>query len=392
MIVVHRNKSNFQSINEIGVNTNQEYSFFTGKNVPMVWAAVRAIDKDTGTVTVQTDRGYMIPGVRVCVFGGYNHANKQGYSGKKIYPEIDSVVLVAFPSDGVPVTLGSAFFIESTNDQKKLIEADDVNIERTIKTAGWNIAYDNATGSIEIKDDNYIKDDDQKKKDAEDFVLSFDKEKHAFNLVWWKKKLNFAIDDKGGFTFSLHSGDDSDKELFTLKVADDGSKVETCLQNDSDVKTLSTTEPGKQTIEVGGNKITIDGSSSGSEKIEVTDGKSKITLDATQGTFSVADGNNNTIESSSSGLTIASAMNSEIALGTTVDIKSAVGSLADKLDELWGCVSDLAQNCLTHSHPGSTSSGAPAAHTCTIVPDAGSFASSFAQIQAKKELVSLVTQ
>ena len=40
MIVVRKNRSNFQSINEIGVNTNQEYSFFTGKNVPMVWAAV----------------------------------------------------------------------------------------------------------------------------------------------------------------------------------------------------------------------------------------------------------------------------------------------------------------------------------------------------------------
>lgn len=391
MIVVRKNKSDFRSINETGVNFSQENSFFTGKNVPMVWAAVREIDKTNGTVTVQTDRGYMIPGVRVCVFGSYNHANKQGYSGKKVYPEIDSLILIAFPSDGVPVALGSAFFIESSNDKDKLIDADDVNIERTIKTAGWNVAYDNATGSIEIKDDNYIKDDDQKKKDAEDFILSFDKEKHAFNLVWWKKKLNFAIDDKGGFTFSLHSGDDSDKELFALSVADDGSKVETCLQNDSGVKTLSTTEPGKQTIEVGGNKITIDGSS-GAEKIEVTVGKSTITLDAPQGTFSVTDGNNNKIESSSSGLTIASAMNSEIALGTTVDIKSAVGSLADKLDELWGCVSDLAQNCLTHSHPGSTSSGAPAAHTCTIVPDAGSFASSFAQIQAKKELVSLVTQ
>ena len=55
-------------------------------------------------------------------------------------------------------------------------------------------------------------------------------------------------------------------------------------------------------------------------------------------------------------------------------------------------MSDLAQSCLTHSHPGSTSSGAPTAHTCTIVPDAGSFASSFAQIQAKQKLVSLVTQ
>ena len=391
MIVVHRNKSNFHSINETGIQNMMDNSFYAGKNIPMTWAAVRAIDKDTGTVTVQTDRGYMIPGVRVCVFGSYNHANKQGYSGTKIYPEIDSVVLVAFPSDGVPVTLGSAFFMESSNDKDKLIDADDVNIERTIKTAGWNIAYDNAKGSIEIKDDNYIKDDDQKKKDAEDFVLSFDKEKHAFNLVWWKKKLNFAIDDKGGFTFSLHSGDDSDNELFTVSVADDGSKVETCLQKDN-VKTLSTTEPGRQTIEVGGNKITIDGSTSGAEKIEVTDGKSTITLDATQGTFSVADGNNNTIESSSSGLTIASAMNGKIALGTTVDIKSAVGSLADKLNELWGCVSDLAQSCLTHSHPGSTSSGAPAAHTCTIVPDAGSFASSFAQIQAKQKLVSLVTQ
>ena len=102
------------------------------------------------------------------------------------------------------------------------------------------------------------------------------------------------------------------------------------MQKDN-VKTLSTTEPGKQTIEVGGNKITIDGSTSGAEKIEVTVGKSTITLDAPQGTFSVTDGNNNKIESSSSGLTIASAMNSEIALGTTVDIKSAVGSLADKL-------------------------------------------------------------
>lgn len=391
MIVVRKNKSNFQSINETGVNFSQENSFFTGKNVPMVWAAVREIDKKNGTVTVQTDKGYMIRGVRVCVFGTYNHANKQGYSGKKVYPEIDSVVLVAFPSDGVPVALGSAFFIESSNDKDKLIDADDTAVERTIKTAGWNCSYNQTTGSIEIKDDNYIKDDDQKKKDAEDFILSFDKEKHAFNLVWWKKKLNFAIDDKGGFTFSLHSGDDSDTELFTLSVADDGSKVETCLQKDG-VKTLSTTEPGKQTIEVGGNEITIDGSTSGAEKIEVTDGKSKIALDAAQGTFSVADGNNNKIESSSSGLTIASAMNSEIALGTTVDIKSAVGSLADKLDELWGCVSDLAQSCLTHSHPGSTSTGAPAAHTCTIVPDAGSFASSFAQIQAKKELVSLVTQ
>ena len=391
MIVVHKNRSNFQSINEIGVNTNQEYSFFTGKNVPMVWAAVREIDKKNGTVTVQTDRGYMIPGVRVCVFGSYNHANKQGYSGTKIYPEIDSVVLVAFPSDGVPVTLGSAFFMESSNDKDKLIDADDVNIERTIKTAGWNIAYDNAKGSIEIKDDNFIQDDDQKKKDAKDFVLSFDKEKHAFNLVWWKKKLNFAIDDKGGFTFSLHSGDDSDKELFTLKVADDGSKVETCLQNDSDVKTLSTTEPGKQTIEVGGNKITIDGSTSGTEKIEVTDGKSTITLDATQGTFSVADGNNNTIESSSSGLKMSSST-SHLDLGALIELKNNAGSLKSMIEDLWTELSSLATACSTHSHPGSTSSGSPFAHTCTIVPDAGSFVSNTINIETKKGLVSSVTQ
>ena len=390
MIVVHRNKSNFHSINETGIQNMMDNSFYAGKNIPMTWAAVRAIDKDTGTVTVQTDRGYMIPGVRVCVFGGYNHANKQGYSGKKIYPEIDSVVLVAFPSDGVPVTLGSAFFIESTNDQKKLIEADDVNIERTIKTAGWNIAYDNATGSIEIKDDNYIKDDDQKKKDAEDFVLSFDKEKHAFNLVWWKKKLNFAIDDKGGFTFSLHSGDDSDKELLTLKVADDGSKVETCLKNDK-VETVSTTEPGKQTIKVGGNEITIDGSTSGTEKIEVTDGKSTITLDATQGTFSVADGNNNTIESSSSGLKMSSST-SHLDLGALIELKNNAGSLKSMIEDLWTELSSLATACSTHSHPGSTSSGSPFAHTCTIVPDAGSFVSNTINIETKKGLVSSVTQ
>lgn len=390
MIVVRKNKSNFRSINETGVNFSQENSFFTGKNVPMVWAAVREIDKTNGTVTVQTDRGYMIRGVRVCVFGSYNHANKQGYSGKKVYPEIDSLVLVAFPSDGVPVALGSAFFIESSNDKDKLIDADDVNIERTIKTAGWNVAYDNATGSIEIKDDNYIKDDDQKKKDAEDFILFFDKEKHAFNLVWWKKKLNFAIDDKGGFTFSLHSGDDSDKELFALSVADDGSKVETCLQNDSGVKTLSTTEPGKQTIEVGGNKITIDGSS-GAEKIEVTDGKSTITLDATQGTFSVADGNNNKIESSSSGLKMSSSTSS-LDLGTLIELKNNTGSLKGMIEDLWTELSSLATACSTHSHPGSTSSGSPFAHTCTIVPDAGSFVSNTVNIETKKGLVSSVTK
>ena len=390
MIVVRKNRSNFQSINEIGVNTNQEYSFFTGKNVPMVWAAVREIDKKNGTVTVQTDKGYMIRGVRVCVFGTYNHANKQGYSGTKIYPEIDSVVLVAFPSDGVPVTLGSAFFMESSNDKDKLIDADDVNIERTIKTAGWNIAYDNAKGSIEIKDDNYIKDDDQKKKDAEDFVLSFDKEKHAFNLVWWKKKLNFAIDDKGGFTFSLHSGDDSDNELFTLKVADDGSKVETCLKNDK-VETVSTTEPGKQTIKVGGNEITIDGSTSGAEEIEVKNGKNTIALNAAQGTFSIQDGNNNTIESSSSGLKMSSST-SHLDLGALIELKNNAGSLKSMIEDLWTELYSLATACSTHSHPGSSSSGSPFAHTCTIVADAGSFASSFAQIQAKKELVSLVTQ
>ena len=390
MIVVHRNKSNFHSINETGIQNMMDNSFYAGKNIPMTWAAVRAIDKDTGTVTVQTDRGYMIPGVRVCVFGTYNHANKQGYSGKKVYPEIDSVVLVAFPSDGVPVALGSAYFIESSNDKDKLIDADDVNIERTIKTAGWNIAYDNTKGSIEIKDDNYIKDDDQKKKDAEDFVLSFDKEKHAFNLVWWKKKLNFAIDDKGGFTFSLHSGDDSDKELFTVSIADDGSEVKTCLKNDK-VETVSTTEPGKQTIKVGGNEITIDGSTSGAEKIEVTDGKSTITLDATQGTFSVADGNNNTIESSSSGLKMSSSTSS-LDLGALIELKNNTGSLKGMIEDLWTELSSLATACSTHSHPGSSSSGSPFAHTCTIVADAGSFVSNTINIETKKGLVSSVTK
>lgn len=386
MIVVHRNKSNFHSINETGIQNMMDNSFYAGKNIPMTWAAVRAIDKDTGTVTVQTDRGYMIPGVRVCVFGTYNHANKQGYSGKKVYPEIDSVVLVAFPSDGVPVTLGSAYFIESSNDKDKLIDADDVNIERTIKTAGWNIAYDNAKGSIEIKDDNYIQDDDQKKKDAEDFVFSFDKEKHAFNLVWWKKKLNFAIDDKGGFTFSLHSGDDSDKELFTVSIADDGSEVKTCLKNDK-VETVSTTEPGKQTIKVGGNEITIDGSTSGAEKIEVTDGKSTITLDATQGTFSVADGNNNEITSSSSGMKISTSMSS-LDLGEFIELKNNAGSLKSMIEDLWGEVSSLAQSCLAHNHTG-VSEGSPFAHT--IKPDT-SFTSNLVNIELKGKLVPFITK
>lgn len=389
MIVVHKNKSNFQSINETGARSMIDNSFYAGKNIPMTWAIVREINKDTGTVTVQTDRGYTIPGVRVCVFGSYNHANKQGFSGRKVYPEIDSVVLVAFPSDGVPVTLGSAFFAESSNDKEKLIDADDVNIERTIKTAGWNFSYDNETGSVEIKDDNYIKDDDQKKTDAEDFILSFDKEKHAFNLVWWKKKLNFAIDDKGGFTFSLHSGDDSDKELFTLKVADDGSKIETLLQNDS-VKNQITAEPGKQTIEVGGNSITIDGSTSGTEKIEVTDGKSTVTLDAAQGTFSVKDGNNNAIESGSSGLKMSSSTSS-LDLGAMIELKNSAGSLKSMIDDLWSELSSLAQACSTHSHAGSTSSGSPFAHTCTIVPDAG-FVLCNTTIGTKKGLVASVTK
>lgn len=389
MIVVHKNKSNFSSMNEIGNRSMADNSFYAGKNIPMTWAVVREIHKDTGTVTVQTERGYTIPGVRVCVFGSYNHANKKGYSGKKIYPEIDSVVLIAFPSDGVPVTLGSAFFVESSNDKEKLIDADEANIERTIKTAGWNVAYDNETGSVEIKDDNYIKDDDQKKTDAQDFILSFDKEKHAFNLVWWKKKLNFAVDDKGGFTFSLYSGDDSDKELFTLKIADDGSKVETLLQNDS-VKTVSTAEPGKQTLEVGGNKITIDGSTSGAEKIEVTDGKSKITLDATQGTFSVAD-DNNKIESRSSGLKMSSATSS-LDLGEVIELKNNAGSLKGMIDDLWRELSSLATACSTHSHPGSISSGSPFSHNCAIMPDLSSFLSNKANIEIKQGLVSSVTR
>lgn len=389
MIVVHTNKSNFDSVNETGSQNMMANSFYGGKNIPLTWAIVREIDEKHATVTVQTDRGYMIPGVRVCVFGAYNHANKQGFSGKKVYPEIDSVVLVAFPSDGVPVTLGSAFFAESSADKNKLIDSDNSEVERTIKTAGWNYSYNQTTGSIELKDDNYIKDDDQKKDDAKDFILSFDKEKHTFNLIWWKKKLNFTIDENCGFTFSLHSGDDSDKELFTFKVADDGSKVETLLQNDN-TKTSVTQEPGKHSIQVGDNvKIDIDGSS-GSEKIKTTDGKNKLTFDAAQGTFTIEDGNKNKIESSSSGLKMSS-VSSSLDLGSVIELKNTAGGLKSMIDDLWSELSDLVTACSTHNHLGSTSSGSPFAHNCTIVPDAG-FAKNLGTIQTKKALVAAITK
>lgn len=336
------NRSNFDcQIREEYLEMVKESSA-GGKSLPLMWGIVKEVCKDTASVKVKMDNGFTLSGVRVGVMGEYVRSHKDEaknsvYEGKKKLPFAGSRVLVAFPCDGVPVTLCSVLLMESSGDTKHLIDADPIETERTIKASGWNFSYDQEKGNIEVKDD---KNPDSSKND-EDFQISLDKEKRKLSVVWWGKSIEIRLEDKG-----------------IVKVS-----TEDC-------------------------SFTLDQQS---KESSWKAGENEVSLDGNAGVFQVKDGNGNKIESSASGLKLESSCGSKLDLGSLVELSTTAGGLKSMIDDLWTEINSLAATCSTHTHPGSTSSGSPFAHAVTCVPDAG-FSANTAAIQAKKAFVSTITK
>ncbi len=219
-------------------------------------------------VDIVLDNGMSL--TQVSLLNDYSVADDKHFNGSRKLPPLNARVLVAFPDNDIPVVMGSSTITRDENNEKLLfIETEEIeeetdkdtelDIERTILSAGWIKEYSQKSGNFSIKGNQ---DDDDEKFEINVTKKDDDDEKSkSITLKLWndheiiinKNGLQIIDSNKNKVTTTDKGTEIEDKNKNIITMNDEGIAIKD--KNSNEITLAS----GKVTIKSSA-EIKLDGS------------------------------------------------------------------------------------------------------------------------------------